>query len=391
LKAATGKSLVSKKVGLLPESVIREMTRLASIYGAINLAQGFPDFPAPPQLKKAAMRAIKEDHNQYEVTAGSPELREALGAKLGRVNRIRADPETEITVMCGSTEALLAAVLALTDRDDEIVIHEPFYENYGPAAVISGARARYVRLLEPAFELDEEELKMAFNSRTRAIIINTPNNPSGRVFTEKELGVIADLCEDYDCVAITDEIYEQIVYRGNKHVSLATVKNMADRTVTICGFSKTYSVTGWRIGYAAAEKHLTQAIRTVHDFITVCAPAPLQRAAIEALSLPESYYKQLVQSYTKKRAYMLRSLSSLGFNCVEPQGAYYILADFEELSKKDDSAFAEDLVKQPRVAVVPGSSFYSTQGAGRKMVRFAFPKMDETLREATARLSRALG
>ncbi len=390
MKAATGKSLVSKKVGLLGESVIREMTRLATIYDAINLAQGFPDFASPPRLKRAAIRAIEEDYNQYEVTSGSLELREALAAKLLRFNRIGADPATEITVMCGATEALLATVLAVTDRDDEVIIHEPFYENYGPATIISGARARYVRLMEPTFELDEEELKKAFNGRTKAIIINTPNNPSGKVFSEKELGIIADLCEDYDCVAITDEIYEQIVYKGYRHVSLATLKKMTDRTVTICGFSKTYSVTGWRIGYTTAEKGLTQAIRTVHDFITVCAPTPLQRATIEALNMPENYYTQLAESYARKRSYMLGSLNSLGFKCVEPQGAYYILADFRELSKKDDFAFAEYLVERPKVAVVPGSSFYSTEGAGHTMVRFAFPKRDQTLREAIARLRRVL-
>jgi aminotransferase len=383
--------LIARKVGLLRESAIREMTALASIYGAINLAQGFPDFPAPQKVKEAAIRAIREDYNQYEITWGSGELRQEIARKLQEVNHLTADPETEISVMNGSTEALLATVLAVTDQEDEVIIHEPFYENYGPASILSGARARYVRLSEPNFELREEDLKKAFSSRTKAIIINTPNNPTGKVFTRSELKLVRDLCEDYDCLAITDEIYEQIVYDGYEHVSLATLDGMWDRTVTICGMSKTYSVTGWRLGYTVAEKTLSRAIRNVHDFITVCAPTPLQRAAIDALKLPTSYYKQLLESYSKKRSFMLSSLRELGFDCVDPQGAYYIFADFRQLSKKDDVAFAEYLVREPKVAVVPGSSFYSTLGAGHSMVRFAYPKMDKTLQEAVARMKGSLG
>ena len=366
------------------------MTALANAYGAINLAQGFPDFPAPRRVKEAATRAIREDFNQYEITWGSRELRDGIARKLSRVNRIDADPETDISVTNGSTEALLATVLALTDTEDEVVILEPFYENYVPATILSGARARYVRLREPNFGLDEEELKNAFNGRTKAIIINTPNNPTGKVFTRAELKLVGDLCEDHDCVAITDEIYEQIVYDGYEHVSLGSMDGMRDRTVTICGMSKTYSVTGWRIGYTVAEKTMTKAIRNVHDFITVCAPTPLQRAAVDALKLPATYYKQLTESYTKKRAFMLTSLEELGFDCVEPQGAYYIFADFRQLSKKDDVAFAEYLVREPKVAVVPGSSFYSTIGAGRSWVRFAYPKREETLQAAVARMRRVL-
>ena len=387
--------LISPRVGLFTDSVIREMTRLAHVHGAINMAQGYPDFPAPSVLKAAAARAVKEDYNQYEITWGSTELRAAIAEKARRFNGIQATGEDNVTVTCGATEAMVASMLALTDSSDDVIVPEPFYECYLPSAIISGAKVKHVQLTWPSFKLDEEEMKLAFSStsgrKPKAIIVNTPNNPTGRVFSKGELGLIADLCEDHGVLAITDEIYEQIVYDDAKHVSLATLGDMADGTVTISGISKTYSVTGWRIGYALAEKRLTEAIRKVHDFLTVCAPAPLQRAALTAYSLGESYYSNLTRSYTRKRDYLLKSLQAMGFSCLKPQGAYFILADFRALWKGDDVSFAEHMVKDGGVAMVPASSFFSTSGLGKKQVRLAFPKQDKTLREAVERMRKRVG
>ncbi|MBI3116076.1 MAG: aminotransferase class I/II-fold pyridoxal phosphate-dependent enzyme [Thaumarchaeota archaeon] len=366
------------------------MTRLSNRHGAINLAQGFPDFSAPETLKSAAIRAIKEGYNQYEISHGSAKLRERIARKLREYNGIEADWEENITVTCGSTEAMMDTVIALTDPGDEVIVTEPFYENYVPATVISGARPKYVRLTEPDFRFDEEKLKEKFSSKTKLMIVNTPNNPSGRVFTEAELKLVADLCKDHDVTAITDEIYERIVYKGYSHLSLATLPGMAERTVTISGISKTFSVTGWRVGYAVAPRRLTEAIRKVHDYMTVCAPSPLQRAAAEGLAMPGSYYKSLRDSYERKRRFMLDSLGGMGFKCVEPQGAYYILADFTQFSKSDDFAFSNYLVRRAAVAVLPASSFYATKEAGKNMVRFSYCKRDQTLKEAVQRLKRAL-
>jgi len=381
---------VSPRVALFAESVIREMTRLADVHGAMNLAQGFPDFKAPAQVKRAAVRAIEEDYNQYEITWGSRELRDAIAAKARRLNRIDATGESNVTVTCGATEAMVAAMVALTDSHDEVIIPEPFYECYVPSTIFSGAKVRYLPLSGPGFSFDEEELKEAFARRPKAIVINTPNNPTGKVFTRKELRLVADLCRDYDVLAITDEIYEQIVYDGLEHVSLASLEGMADKTVTVSGISKTYSLTGWRVGYVVADKPLTDAIRTVHDFLTVCAPSPLQRAALTAFSLDRRYYDGLLRSYTRKRDYLLKSLGELGLRCVKPQGAYYILADFSELWKGDDNHFAQHMVKDGGVAMVPASSFYATRGLGKTQVRLAFPKQDKTLREAVARMKKRL-
>jgi len=382
-------------VKLFTDSVIREMTRLAAVHGAINMAQGYPDFPAPSALKAAAARAVKEDYNQYEITWGSSELRAAIAEKARRFNRIQATGEDNVTVTCGATEAMVATMLALTDSTDEVIVPEPFYECYLPSAIISGAKVRHVRLAGPGFKFDEEELKRAFSGRggpkPKAIIINTPNNPTGRVLSRSELGLLADLCADHGVLAITDEIYEQIVYDGAKHVSLASIGDMADTTVTISGASKTYSVTGWRIGYTVAEKGLTEAIRKVHDFLTVCAPSPLQRAALTAYSLDGSYYSNLTRSYTRKRDYLMKSLGAMGFDCLEPQGAYYILADFSGIWKGDDVGCAEHMVKDGGVATVPASSFFSTPGLGKKQVRLAFPKQDKTLREAVERMRKRVG
>ena len=379
---------------LFTDSVIRDMTRLADVYGAINLSQGFPDFPAPSVLKAAAARAVKDDYNQYEITWGSAELRDAIAEKARRFNGIKAAGEDNVTVTCGATEAMVATMLALTDSNDEVIVPEPFYECYLPSAIISGARVHHVGLKEPGFKFDEEELKRAFEGRDgvkpKAIVINTPNNPTGRVFSRTELKLVADLCEDNAVLAITDEIYEQIVYDGRTHVSLATIGDMADSTVTISGASKTYSVTGWRIGYTVAEKGLTEAIRKVHDFLTVCAPSPLQRAALAAYSLDDSYYSKLTEGYTKKRDYMMKSLEAIGFDCLKPQGAYYILADFSAIWKGDDVSFAEHMVKDGGVAMVPASSFFSTPGVGKKQVRLAFPKQDKTLRDAVERMRKRI-
>ncbi|HXY56753.1 MAG TPA: pyridoxal phosphate-dependent aminotransferase [Nitrososphaerales archaeon] len=390
LQKARPRNPVAPRVGLFQESAIREMTRLADLHGAINLSQGYPDFAAPASLKAAAARAVKEDYNQYEITWGSTELRDAIADKAKRVNGIGATGADNVTVTCGATEAMVAAMLALTDSGDTVLMPEPFYECYIPSAIISGARVRYYRLEGSGFRLDEEELKRAFAAKPKAVVINTPNNPTGRVFSKEELKLVADLCSDYGTVAITDEIYEQIVYDGRRHVSLATLGDMADSTVTISGISKTYSVTGWRIGYTVAEKRLTDAIRKVHDFLTVCAPAPLQRAALSAFRLPASYYAGLTKGYTRKRDLLQEALEEMGFRCSPPEGSYFIMADFSDVWKGDDYSFAEHMVRDGGVACVPGSSFYSTKGMGKAEVRFAFPKKDATLREAAERMRRRL-
>ncbi len=389
MHAKTARPLVSRKASYFAESVIREMTRLAQQFGAINLAQGMPDFDAPSRVKSAAIEAIRGGLNQYEITWGSVELREAIAEKARRFNGIRVDPNTDITVTCGSTEAMTDSIIAVADPGDEVIIPEPFYENYIPATIIAGARPHHVGLGEPGTKLDEEEVKKAFNSRTKAIVVNTPNNPAGKVFTREELKTIADLCVDYDAVAITDEIYEYIVYDGRRHLSIASMSEMHDRTVTISGLSKTYSATGWRVGYAIASKEISKAIRKVHDYTTVCAPAPLQKAGVEALKLPQSYYQTLSKEYQKKRDLIVNSLREIGFEAPRPEGAYYVLADFSGLSREDDDKFARRLVREAKVAVVPGSSFYSHPKAGRKKVRFTFSKKDDTIREAMRRLRTA--
>jgi L-glutamine---4-(methylsulfanyl)-2-oxobutanoate aminotransferase len=385
MKSRQAKPSVSGKTRLLSESVIREMTRLADRHGALNLAQGFPDFPAPAWIKAAAVRAIKADYNQYAVTWGSPRLRKAISEKAAWFNGIRSDPDKNVIVTCGSTEALMASVMALADSGDEVIMLEPAYENYGPSTVLAGATPRPVPL-GPDFALDEERLKAAFNSKTRLILVNTPHNPSGRVFGKPELKAIADLCEDYGVVAITDEIYEHILYDGRKHLSLATLGEMAERTVTISGISKTYTATGWRVGYAIADEPLMGAIRKVHDYMTVCAPAPFQEASASALRAPPSFYQALAKSYQKKRDYMVKSLKDIGFRFFIPEGSYYILADFSALSRADDSKFAAAMAVDCGVAVVPGSSFYSDRRAGRDEVRFSYSKKDSTLGAAVAKM-----
>lgn len=366
------------------ESVIREMTRLALRHNAINLAQGFPDFPAPAALKQAACAAIHADYNQYAITWGAKELRDELARKVLSYNGMDFDPETEITVTCGSTEAMLACMLAFVNKGDEAVVFEPFYENYGPDAEISGATPRFVRLTDD-LKIDEDGLKAAFSKKTRVVVINTPNNPTGKVFTRAELRAIADLCVDYDALALSDEIYEHILYDGRRHVSLGSLPGMEDRTVTIGSFSKTYSVTGWRVGYALADKELTAPIRKIHDFLTVGAPAPLQQACTAALRLDASYYQGLADEYDRKRKLLYAGLKGAGFRCELPEGAYYILTDISGFGKPDVE-FARHLIEQIGVAAVPGSSFY--KGGGHDKLRFTFSKKDSTLEEACRRLSK---
>ena len=364
------------------ESVIREMTRLSLKYSAINLAQGFPDFSCPSELKDAACDAVQEDINQYAITWGAQDLREALSARVKEYNGMTFHPDTEITVTCGSTEAMMASMLSVIQPGDEVVVPEPFYENYGPDAQISGAVPRFVPLHDD-FSLDEEAWKSAFTQKTRAIIINSPNNPTGKVFSKSELTFIAELCNDYDVVAITDEIYEHILYDGKKHISLGSIEGMQDRTITIGSFSKTYSVTGWRVGYALADARITERIRKIHDFLTVGAPAPLQHACVAALRLPGTYYRELAAMYDRKRKILFAGLRKAGFGCELPEGAYYIFTDISGFDMTD-TEFARYLVEKIGIAAVPGSSFY--QNGGQTRLRFTFSKKDETLVEACRRL-----
>ncbi|MCA9751187.1 MAG: aminotransferase class I/II-fold pyridoxal phosphate-dependent enzyme [Gemmatimonadetes bacterium] len=384
-------SRVSRKSEQFTESVIREMTRLARKHDAVNLAQGFPDFAAPEPVKEAAVEAIRADVNQYAITWGAPNLREAIAEKAAWANGLRVDPERNVTVTCGSTEAMLSTLLALVDPGDEVIVFEPFYENYGPDAILCGATPRFVKLREPDWSLDERELAAAFGPRTRAIILNTPNNPTGKVFTREELETIADLCLRHDVIAITDEIYEHIVYDGAEHVSLGALPGMEDRCVTINALSKTYSVTGWRVGWAIACEELTNAIRKVHDFATVGAAAPLQEAGAHALRLPRDYYAGMAEAYRVKRDVLAAALTEAGFGVFRPRGAYYIMTDISGFGARDDVAFARYLVEEIGVAGVPGSSFYTDRHAGAQRLRFNFCKRPETLEAAIVRLERLRG
>jgi aminotransferase len=376
----------SQKAAQFTESVIREMTRLSDEHGAVNLSQGFPDFAAPEAVKTAARDAIAADINQYAVTWGARPLREAVAREFTRRYGVAVDPDTQVTVCCGSTEAMMSTMLATLDPGDEVVVFEPFYENYGPDAILSGAVPRYVTLHEPDWTVDPDALAAAFNDRTRAIIINTPNNPTGKVFTRAELTTIAELCRRWDVLAITDEIYEHIIYDGCRHVPMAAIDGMADRTVTLNSLSKTYSVTGWRVGWAIAPLGLTGAIRKVHDFLTVGAAAPLQEAGAVALSFPETYYAELAAGYQRRRDMLLALLEPRGFVCFTPHGAYYVMTDIGGFGFADDVEFARYLVTEVGVAVVPGSSFYHDPALGQSKVRFTFCKRDETIQEAGRRL-----
>jgi aminotransferase len=382
--------MISKRVQGFSESVIREMTRVSHEYGGINLAQGMPSFPPPRELVEAAHRALDADFHQYSITWGAPGFRRALADKYRRFYGMDVDPETQVTVSCGSTEAMIATLMAVLDPGDEVIIFEPFYENYGPGCIMAGAEPVFVPLEPPHFGFDPDRLARAVSPRTRAIIFNSPNNPSGKVFSRGELDRIADLCREHDLLAIADEIYEHITYDGLGHTPIATLPGMADRTVTISGISKSYAVTGWRVGYAIASPELTVGIRRAHDFITVGAPHPLQAAAVTALGFPDAYYERLRADYQARRDLLYDGLIGAGFVAYKPRGAYYILTDVAHFMARtgcaDDTAFAMYLVKDIGVTTVPGSSFYAHQELGRTKIRFCFPKTDDMLIEAGRRL-----
>lgn len=383
----------SARTAQFTESVIREMTRQAIIHGAVNLAQGFPDFPAPADIKEKACEAINADINQYSITWGAKPLRDAIARKYRETYDIEFDPQREITVCCGATEGMIATLLATTNPGDEIVVFEPFYENYHPDTMLCGATRRLVTLYPPAVDggawtFDREELARAFSSKTKAIILNTPNNPTGKVFDRGELEFIAQLCQEYDALAITDEIYEHILYDGTEHVPMITIEGMRDRCVTINSMSKTYSVTGWRVGWVLAAPDLTETIRKVHDFLTVGAASPLQAAGVHALASPASYYTELSDHYRDRRDKLVSILRETGFKPYTPQGAYYVMADVSAFGFKDDHAFAKHLVENIGVAAVPGSSFFEDATKGSQLIRFCFCKKYETLEAAREKLSR---
>lgn len=379
---------ISTKAASFTESVIREMNRLAIEADAVSLAQGFPDFESPFELRRAAIEAIEADVSQYAITWGAKPLRAAIAARTARSHPDwLVDPETQVTVTCGATEAMVAAMLAVVDPGDEVIVFEPFYENYGPDAILAGATTRYVTLHEPDWSIDPEELRAAFTPRTRAIIVNSPHNPTGKVFSRAELELVADLCRERDVIAITDDIYQHIVYEG-EHVPLATLPGMAERTISIDSMSKTYSVTGWRVGWTIASPELSLGIRRVHDFLTVGAAAPLQAAAVVGLHFPEAYYAKLLNDYRVRRDLLLPALETAGFTVYRPAGAYYAMVDIRALTDEDDVTFARRLIRDPGVAAVPGSSFYSRPQLGRHALRFAFPKKHETLHAAAERLAR---
>ncbi|HEV2490104.1 MAG TPA: aminotransferase class I/II-fold pyridoxal phosphate-dependent enzyme [Candidatus Acidoferrales bacterium] len=379
---------LSAKAAQFTESVIREMTRLAIAHNAINLAQGFPDFAAPEEIKAAARDAIARDVNQYAITWGAKSLRDAIAEKFQRTQGVAVDPEREITVCCGSTEAMMSAMMAIINPGDEVVVFEPFYENYGPDAILSGAAPRFVRLHAPDWTFDPGELARAFSNKTKALILNTPNNPTGKVFTRAEIETIRELCIRWNVFLITDEIYEHMLYDGARHISPAAIEGLRDRTITINALSKTYSVTGWRVGWAIAPPEVTSAIRKVHDFLTVGAAAPLQEAGSVALRFPQAYYDRLAADYLERRNRTLAILGEAGFKCFTPRGAYYIMTDISAFGHANDVEFARYLVKEIGVAGVPGSSFYRDPSGGAQQLRFTFCKRESTLAEAARRLSK---
>lgn len=394
-KTQISRNRISGKAASFTESVIREMTREAVKYGAVNLGQGFPDFAAPEDIKQKAIEAIIADHNQYAVTWGVKEFRDAIATKTKNFLGIEIDPETELTVTCGSTEGMIAAMMATVDPGEEVIVFEPFYENYAPDAILSDAVPRHVPLYrkDGSYEFDREELRAAFNSKTKAIIICNPNNPTGKVFKRSELEFIAELCKEFDAICFTDEIYEHIVYKTPEnpeaeHICIAALPEMRERTVVVNSLSKTYSVTGWRVGWCIAPPDITSAIRKVHDFLTVGAANPLQHAGAYALTLPQSYYDDLAQDYSRKRDIIIPALRNAGFDCEYPEGAYYVMTDISGFGFENDIEFTKHLIRNIGVAVVPGSSFYHEKSLGSQTVRFCFCKKDETLEAAAENLSR---
>jgi aminotransferase len=389
-QTAQARHFRSARTANFTESVIREMTRLAVQNNAVNLAQGFPDFPAPIDLKQAAIDAINADHNQYPITWGTKPFRNAIAAKYRRTYGLEFDPETELTVCCGATEGMIASLLAVTDPADEVIVFEPFYENYHPDTLLCGAVRKLVKLRAPDWSFDPDELRRAFSSRTKAIIVNTPNNPTGKVFSRAELTQIANLCQEFDCLVITDEIYEHITYDGKVHIPIISLPGMRDRSILVNSMSKTFSVTGWRVGWVAAAPALTATIRKVHDFLTVGAATPLQQAGVMALNLPDEYFNGLSHEYAGRRQAAMAMLEAAGLQCYTPSGAYYVMADITRFGMSD-MAFAKYLVEQIGVAAVPGSSFYLNPADGRLQIRFCFCKKYETLAAAGEKLARLSG
>ena len=378
----------AKRVSAFADSVFGEMTRLATLHGAVNLSQGFPDFEAPAAIKDAACAAISRDQNQYAPPYGTRELCEAIAGDFSRRHGVPIVADEQVTVCCGSTEAMMAVMLSCLDPGDEVIVFEPFYENYGPGAILSGATPRFVRLREPDWSFDPAELAAAFSNRTRAIVINSPNNPTGKVFSREELQVIAELCQRWDAIAISDEIYEHIRFDGRAHIPIASLPGMAERTVTTSGLSKTFSVTGWRVGWAIAPAALTGGIRKIHDFLTVAAPTPFQDAGAVALTMADEVYAALAAGYQAKRDLLLDILERQGFTCYKPGGAYYLMADVRPFGFASDAEFAHYLITDIGVATIPGSSFYIDPKTAPQTVRFCFSKQDETLREAGRRLAK---
>jgi len=380
--------LAAKRTATFTESVIREMTRIASMHQAVNLAQGFPDFSMPDLMKDAACAAINGDINQYAVTWGAPVLRQAIAEKYRRWYGMEVDADRDVTVTCGATEAMATVFMALMDAGDEVIIPEPFYENYGPDAILAGAKPVFVPFERPNWTLDPDRLRKTFNAKTKAIIVNTPHNPTGKVYSRAELEAIAGLCREHDAVCITDEVYEHLVFDG-EHVPMASLPGMRERTITISSFGKTFSLTGWKIGWAAAAPELTAAVRAAHQFITFATATPLQHGAAVALAeAGPGYYGTLLSEYRARRDFLVRELSRIGFAVRPPAGAYFVAADFRAFSDADDRAFVRRLIEEVGVAAIPPSVFYADPERRRPWVRFAFCKKMETLEAAVDRLQR---
>jgi aspartate/methionine/tyrosine aminotransferase len=381
---------VAKRTESFQESVIRKMTRVCQQYEGINLAQGFPEKDPPDEVAQEALRAIRQGNNQYSITWGLPALREAVARKVSRFAGLKADPEKEVTITCGSSEAIVASLMALVNPGEKVIVFEPFYENYLPGLTLCGGIPEFVRLRDPDWTLDPDELKKAFSQKPKALILNTPANPSGKVFTPGEMETIARFCREYGTYVITDEIYEHILYDGLRHVSMASLPGMWERTVTISGISKTYSATGWRVGYVVAHHGLMSAIRKCHDYMVVAAPTPFQMGAVVAMGLPDSYYRDLQEFYRERRDFLLKVFEDLSVPVFRPAGAYYMMIRIDRLGRGDDEAFAMALVERVGIAVVPGSSFYHRPEDGRDKVRFCFAKKWETLNKVKERMARFL-
>lgn len=379
---------VSNRLSSFGTTIFAEMSRLAIEHGAVNLGQGFPDFEGPEWLKDAASSALRDHPNQYAPTGGLPTLAAAIADRWALRTGILSDPATEITVTCGCTEGIAAAMIGLLNPGDEVVVFEPYYDSYRACIAMADAVPRFVPLRAPGFTFDPEELRGAFSGRTRAVLINTPHNPTGRVLTRGELSLIADLCVEHDCIAIADEVYEELVFDGREHVSIATLPGMADRTITLSSLGKTFSVTGWKIGWAVASPELTRAVRAAHQFLTFAIATPLQHAAAAALRAPDSYFTELRASYTHKRDLLCDALARLGFRLARPEGTYFVLADHTPFGFGRDTDFCKHLIEHVGVATIPPSFFYEQRDLGAPLVRFAFCKRDETLHDAIKRLAK---